>query len=182
MTSAEQNPGDGLADAQRHREERWHADQDRTLLAMQQLEAALGSAAPHREEAWLTEVRRTLAVLSEAAKDDADNAAQPDSLLSDIARTQPWLRNRVRGLRIHYGQLHDAIAALREELDSQAGQRADFTDIRQRLTWVLAGLRHQRARESDLIYEAYYEAFRSDLPQDAVNPSGLAGPTEAIAD
>jgi hypothetical protein len=34
-------------------------------------------------------------------------------LLSDIARTQPWLRNRVRGLRIHYGQLRDAIAALR---------------------------------------------------------------------
>jgi hypothetical protein len=41
----------GLADARRHREEQRHADQDRTLLAMQQLEAALGSAAPHREEA-----------------------------------------------------------------------------------------------------------------------------------
>ena len=56
---------------------------------------------------------------------------------------------------------------------------ADFTDIRQRLTWVLTGLRHQRARESDLIYEAYYDAFRSDLAQDAVNP---AGPAEATAD
>jgi hypothetical protein len=179
VTSAEQNPGDGLADAQRHREERRHADQDRTLLAMQQLEAALGAAAPHREQAWLTEVRRTLVVLSEAARNEADNAAQPDSLLSDIARTQPLLRNRVRGLRIHYGQLRDAIAALREELDNQTEQQADFTDIRQRLTWVLAGLRHQRARESDLIYEAYYEAFRSDLALDAANPGG---PSEATAD
>ena len=100
VTSAEQDPGHGLADARRHRKEQRHADQDRTLLAMQHLEAALGSAAPHREEAWLTEVRRTLGVLSEAARDEADNAAQPDSLLSDIARTQPWLRNRARGLSV----------------------------------------------------------------------------------
>jgi hypothetical protein len=42
VTSAEQDPGHGASDAQRHREERRHADQDRTLLAMQQLEAALG--------------------------------------------------------------------------------------------------------------------------------------------
>jgi hypothetical protein len=182
VTSAQQDPGHGLADARRHREEQRHADQDRTLLAMQQLEAALGSAAPRREEAWLTEVRRTLGVLSEAARDEADNAAQPDSLLSDIARTQPWLRNRARGLRVHYGQIRDAIAALRKELDSEAAHTADFTDIRQRLTWVLAGLRHQRARESDLIYEAYYDAFRSDLAQDAVSPGGPADPTEATAD
>ena len=43
----------------------------------------------------------------------------------------------------------------------------DFADIRQRLAWVLTALRHQRARESDLIYEAYYDAFHVDLPQDA---------------
>jgi hypothetical protein len=35
--------------------------------------------------------------------------------------------------------------------------------VRQRLGWVLTSLRHQRARESDLIYEAYYDAFRVDL-------------------
>jgi hypothetical protein len=40
----------------------------------------------------------------------------------------------------------------------------DFTGIRQCLAWVLAGLRYQQARESDLIYEAYYDAFRSDIP------------------
>ena len=174
MTSAEQEPGPGPNDAQRHKAERRHADQDRTLLAMQQLEAALGTAAPHREQAWLTEVRRSLEVLSEASREEAHNAAQPDSLLSDIARTQPWLRNRARSLRIHYGQLRDTIAALWQELDSEAGQKADFTDIRQRLTLVLTGLRHQRARESDLIYEAYYDAFRSDLAPDTAGPAGPA--------
>lgn len=144
-------------------------DQDRTLAAMHELEAALGAAAPRREQAWSHEVRRTLGILGEAARREADNAAQPDSLLSDIARSQPWLRNRVRGLRIHYRQLRDAIAALEDELGAAAGQTVDFTDIRQRLAWVLAGLRHQRARESDLIYEAYYDAFRSDLSIDAAD-------------
>jgi hypothetical protein len=152
--------------------ERRHADQHRTLAAMQQLEAALGTAAPRREQAWRGEVRRTLAVLAEAATEEAGNAARPDSLLSDISRTQPWLRNRVRGLRIHYGQLRDGITALRDELDGQGGEAADYTDIRQRLAWVLAGLRHQQARESDLIYEAYYDAFRSDLARDAARPPG----------
>ena len=166
---------DALTEEQQGRIKQRGADQDRTLLAMQQLEAALGAAAPRREQAWRDEVRRTLAVLGEAAAEEADNAARPDSLLSDIARTQPWLRNRVRGLRIHYRQLRDAIAALQDELDHPGDPAVDFTDIRQRLAWVLAGLRHQRARESDLIYEAYYDAVRSDIDEDADRPpSGRA--------
>lgn len=171
MTSAAHEPAAGaVPEAQRGMADRRHADQDRTLLAMQQLEDALASAAPRRERPWLAEVRRTLTVLGEAAAEEASNAAEPDSLLSDIARTQPWLRNRVRGLRIHYGQLRDGIAALCQELDAQPGPAVDFTDIRQRLAWVLAGLRHQRARESDLIYEAYYDAFRSELAAGGGHP------------
>lgn len=168
-TSHKSDP-DTMTEEQQGRIKQRNADQDRTMLAMQQLEAALAAAAPHREHAWHGEVRRTLAVLGEAARDEADNAAQPDSLLSDIARTQPWLRNRVRGLRIHYRQLRDAIAALQDELDHPADPAVDFTDIRQRLAWVLAGLRHQRGRESDLIYEAYYDAVRSDIEEDANRP------------
>jgi hypothetical protein len=168
--NSQQPRPDALTEEQQGRIKQRGADQDRTLLAMQQLEAALGAAAPHREQAWRDEVRRTLAVLGEAASEEADNAAQPDSLLSDIARTQPWLRNRVRGLRIHYRQLRDAIASLQDELDHPADPAVDFTDIRQRLAWVLAGLRHQRARESDLIYEAYYDAVRSDIDEDADRP------------
>jgi hypothetical protein len=172
-TSRDRGPGE-LAEGLQGRIKRRDTDQDRTLTAMQQLEAALATAAPRREQAWHQEVRRMLAVLGEAARDEADNAAQPDSLLSDIARTQPWLRNRVRGLRIHYRQLRDAIVGLQDELDHAADPTVDFTDIRQRLAWVLAGLRHQRARESDLIYEAYYDAVRSDIEEDANSqPSAL---------
>jgi hypothetical protein len=179
MTSAAQEPAAGaVPEAQRGMADKRHADQDRTLLAMQQLEAALATAAPHRERPWMAEVRRTLTVLAEAAADEACNAAEPDSLLSDIARTQPWLRNRVRGLRIHYAQLRDGIAALHKELDAQPGPAVDFADIRQRLAWVLAALRHQRARESDLIYEAYYDAFRADLAPGAGHPPPAARPPD----
>ena len=98
---------------------------------------------------------------------EADNAERPDSLLSDIARTQPRLRNRVRGVRLQYRQLQDALAVLRQELDEHSGAASDFSDTRQRLGWLLTSLRHQRARESDLIYEAYFEAFRADLAAEA---------------
>jgi hypothetical protein len=130
-------------------------------------EAALGAAAPGRELAWRGQVRSALDVLGEAARAEAENATQLDSLLGDITRTQPRLRNRVRGLRLHYGQLRDSIAALQDELDEPPGSVVDFTDIRQRLAWVLAGLRHQRGRESAVIYEACYDAFRSDITRDA---------------
>ena len=80
---------------------------------------------------------------------------------------QPWLRTRVRGLRIRYAQMQDSIAALLDELATAARSAVDVAYIRQRLAWVLAGLRDQQGRESDLIYEAYYDAFGSDLPRDA---------------
>lgn len=142
------------------------ADQDKTLAAMHDLEAALASAAPGREGAWRDEVRTALDVLGAAATDEEANAAQPDSLLSDIARNQPRLRHRVHGLRAQYRQVRDTIATLRPELDHEPTD-VDVADLRQRLAWLLTALRHQRARESDLIYEAYYEAFNRDLGLDS---------------
>jgi hypothetical protein len=150
------------------------ADQDRTLAAMHRLEAMLATAAPGREAAWRDEVASAVATLDEATAEEADNVEAPDSLLSDIARTQPWLRNRVRGLRLQSRQSRTALGSLRRELD-QPEAPVDFADLRQRLGWVLAGLRHQRARESDLIYEAYYDAFRADLAADADGPQATAG-------
>lgn len=91
-----------------------------------------------------------------------EDADLPDSLLSDIARTQPRLRNRVRGLRFQHRQLRDTVASLRRVLEGQSDP-VDFADLQERLAWLMTALRHQRARESDLIYEAYYEAFKADL-------------------
>src|SRR6185369_15692860 len=104
--------------------------------------------------------------LDEATDDEHANASQPDSLLSDIKRTQPRLRTRVRGLRTQYAHLRETIASIRIEL-AKPDDATDYADIRQRLAWLLTALRHQRACESDLIYEAYYDAFNADLGTNA---------------
>jgi hypothetical protein len=141
------------------------ADQDRTLAAIHDLEGALASAAFGREGSWRDDVRAALEVLGEAATSEEANAAAPDSLLSDIALSQPRLRHRVHGLRAQYRQVRDTITTLQPELDHPPSD-LDVADLRQRLAWLLSALRHQRVRESDLIYEAYYEAFDRDLEQD----------------
>jgi hypothetical protein len=143
-------------------------DQDRTLAAIHRLEAALESAGPGRATAWREEVISALAILEESTTQESQTARRPDSLLSDIARTQPRLRNRVRGVRLQYQQLRDRIKSLRRELEDPGDPELDIADLRQRLRWVLTSLRHQRSRESDLIYEAYYEAFKAELDQDQI--------------
>ena len=156
------------AESDERRIERRQVDQDRTLLAMQELEAALGQPSPGRETSWRDEIVRGLDILGNATAFEAENAAQPDSLLSDLAQHQPRLRNRVRGLKVQYRQLQEAIKSLQRELEEHQGQQSvfDVADVRHRFAAIFTGLRQQRAKESDLIYEAYYDAFRSDLPRD----------------
>jgi hypothetical protein len=147
---------------------RRQVDQDRTLCAMQALESALARPAPGREGSWRDVVLDALGVLADATRQEAENAAMPDSLLSDLARNQPRLRNRVRALRIQYRQLQEAIDHCQRELAGAPG----VDDVRTDLAGVLTGFRDQRAKESDLLYEAYYDAFRSDLPRDVERELG----------
>ena len=155
--------------SQREGLENRRTDQDRTLGAMHRLEKALESAAPRREEGWRDEVMAALTVLREVTTQEAENADRPGSLLSDIAHNQPRLRNRVRGIRTQYRQLRERMLELDRELYQPQDAIPDFADLRQRLAWVLTALRHVRARESDLLYEAYYDAFRADLEEDLGN-------------
>jgi hypothetical protein len=78
-------------------------------------------------------------------------------------------------LRLQYAKLRDTIASLRREIETHGEAGADYADVRQRLGRVLTALRHQRARESDLIYEAYFEAFKEEL-RTAGKPDEEAGP------
>jgi hypothetical protein len=112
---------------------------------------------------WRNEVLEALSVLESATGEEADNAARPESLLSDLSHNQPRLRNRARALRLQYTKLRDTIVLLRKELGEGEDSAVDYADARQRLGRLLTSLRHQRARESDLIYEAYYDAFKEDL-------------------
>ena len=42
----------------------------------------------------------------------------------------------------------------------------DITDLRRRTERLASTLRYQRSRESDLIYEAYYNTFNTELESD----------------
>jgi hypothetical protein len=126
---------------------------DRTLSAMHRLEAALSAAAPTRLRAWRAEVLSALDVLDEATSAEEDHAVKPDSLVSEIARTQPRFRHRVHGIRSQYRHVREEIEALRDELLASTTE-PDYADTRQRLAWVLVALRYQQAREADLIHEA----------------------------
>lgn len=139
-------------------------DQDRTLEAMHRLEAALTEAASGREGQWKDAVLHALVDLDAATAEEQANVERPDSLLSDLAHNQPRLRNRARAVRLQYRTVRDTIGELRHELEGHGDEDAiDYADVRQRLGWLLTALRHQRARESDLIYEAYFDAFNADL-------------------
>ena len=157
------------------------ADLDRTLSAMHSLEAALSEAASRREAHWRDAVHEALSVLESATTEEAVNAKRPDSLLSDLARTQPRLRNRARALRMEYERLRDTISSLQQEIRGHKDGDVDFSDLRQRLGWILTALRHQRARESDLIYEAYFEAFKEELRLAEPAPAEETGRDEGTA-
>lgn len=161
-------PGHDLPKSTRAGFETRAADRDRTLAAIHRLEAALGHAAPGRHADWLRAVRANLEVLDDAIRVEEANASEPDSLLADIERTQRRLRHRVHGIRAQYRQIRNTVEQLRAEIDDD-NAALDVADIRQRLSWLLNALRYQRARESDLIYEAYCDAFDHyphELPPD----------------
>jgi len=132
------------------------ADRERSLDALHVLELHAGSAAPGREHEWLSGVRTAIATLERVLGQQQENAAPRESLLSNIERDEPRLQRRVKELRQRYRTIHDEVAALRERLDAADKDDAiDVTDIRQRFERLASELRYQRARETDLVYEAY---------------------------
>jgi chromosome segregation ATPase len=147
-----------------------HASQDQILSAMHQLEAALGSAAQHREAEWHEQVCDTLGALETVLGAEAAESLRPDSLLSDLERNHPRLRARVHGVQAQYANIRNTLDTLRLELSATAEPTPDFADVRERLSWLLSALRHQRARENDLLYDAYRDAFGVDIDRDLIVP------------
>jgi len=137
------------------------SDQDRTVEALHQLDAALVAAAAGRESVWRRNVADALEALAQAVTGEALAQALPDSLLSDLARTQPRLRNRVRGVRRDVARLAEQIAhALRTLRDDD---EVGIAETRMHVGGLIAALQLTRGRESDLIYEAYFDAFNRDV-------------------
>lgn len=142
-------PGDSLALAENR------ADREHSLLALHDLELRAGSPAPGREAQWLGEVLHALDALDETLARQHENSAEGDSILSDIQRDQPRLHNRVVQLRRDSRDVHEAVSRLHTQLEATPPDAIHFSDVRQQLDRVATELRYQRAREADLIYEAF---------------------------
>jgi hypothetical protein len=136
-------------------------DLDRTVEAIDQLDRALVAAASGREGVWRRNVADAIEMLHSAVSAEAAAQAEPDSLLSDIARTQPRLRNRVRGVRAEYGRLCRQIGVASETVGNDPD--VGVFETRMHLGGLLGALQLLRGRESDLIYEAYFDAFNRDV-------------------
>ncbi len=134
---------------------RSRADRDRTLAAMHALEHMLGAAAPGRERAWKQEVLAALHALESAMQDQDASGEQAESLLSEILQIDPRFEFRVTQLRRQLSDLRRTAASLRSQLEQPSDATPDYADIRQRLDGLLTALRHYRAQETDLIFEAY---------------------------
>jgi hypothetical protein len=131
-------------------------DRDRSLDAIHLLEVHAGSAAPGRQEEWLVGIHGALETLRGALSEQAENSLGPDSLLSAIRIERPYLCPKIDQLRRRYQAVCGQIEELNAELRSVAELEAiDIADIRQTLDLIASELRYQRARESDLVYEAY---------------------------
>jgi len=137
-------------------------DQDRTLSMLHRLEQVTESAAG-RATRWHEDALVALVALDEATADEQRNANEPDSLLSEIVQTHPRLRPRAHGIRSQYSQIRETLRDLLDEMTHTDPDALDIPDVRRRIERLATALRYQRSRESDLIYEAYYETFNDEL-------------------
>jgi DNA repair ATPase RecN len=131
------------------------ADRNRSLDALHELELHAGSPSPGREQEWLRHACAALAALEQVLESQHTNSSDAESTLSDIERDEPRLRNRVVQLRRDYAALHAATRRLRAQLEVTPPSPGHIVDARQRLDRLATELRYQRAREADLVYEAY---------------------------
>ena len=130
-------------------------DRNTSLHALHALEAALSEPAPSRHHQWIGTVRDALEELQQALDTQAAGDSEAASLLSEIASDEPRLIPRIDRLRRQHKSLRDGVQAALDELGAQADHdQLDTADIRDRVAELARTLRHHRAQETDLIYEA----------------------------
>jgi hypothetical protein len=104
----------------------------------------------------LADVRAAIAMLESALAEEHGHSDEPGSPLGDIERVEPRLWNRVRQLRARQDSLRARAGMLAHQLEMTPVDGLDVADIRQSLEQLANELRYQRARETDLVYEAYH--------------------------
>jgi hypothetical protein len=127
----------------------------RLVFAVHRLEACLGQAAPGRESCWQEEVNKALDLLLAAMRESRDCVCKDDGLIAEIQVEKPFLMRRVKNLRAEFDGLFNQASALQDQIkDAADTQQISFADLRQRMDWLISGLKLHQAKEADLVYEA----------------------------
>lgn len=129
------------------------ADRDRTLRAVHRLESALAMAAD--SPGWLDEVTADLESLESALVDERSESDRPDSLLSLIAGENPRrFGSRVHHLHHQMDETLRRIVSLRRQLEHPRPTPLTATELRHEIGALTQTIHSQRARQSDLVYDA----------------------------
>lgn len=148
--------GESRQDAARGPREVHQQYVDNTLAAIQRLEKAYRAAAPGRESSWLADIYTALLEVDRALCQQNENADNPNSVLSEIERTEPRLTGQIAALRERYRTLRQETSELMAVLDPARGDaRPGYAEVRERLNHLLNGVRNYWAAENDLFFEAY---------------------------
>lgn len=132
------------------------ADRGRSLDALHELELHAGRAAPGRELEWSSAIRDAINTLERALGVQEQHSVPGEGVLSAIERDEPRLRRRVQELRQRYRAIQEDLTVLNRQLANvDTTDMIDVADIRQKLERLANELRYQRARETDIVYEAY---------------------------
>ncbi|HXV71316.1 MAG TPA: hypothetical protein VEB69_07945 [Acidimicrobiia bacterium] len=125
-------------------------------MALEAIEAALDAPAPGRMADWIKTVIAALDALIAALAEQADHNRHPDSLLTQIADEQPRFSSQIAQLEDDLDELIAAEKALRSELTLSSELQPDQVRTRQLLADLDARYRVLRAREADLVFEAFH--------------------------
>jgi len=125
-------------------------------VALEAIEAALDAPAPGRMADWIKTVIAALDALIAALAEQADHNRRPDSLLTQIADEQPRFSSQISQLEDDLDELIAAEKALRSELTLSSELQPDQVRTRHLLADLDARYRVLRAREADLVFEAFH--------------------------
>ena len=105
---------------------------------------------------WQEDVNKALDLLIAAMTESRDCVCRDDGLIEEIKIEKPFLLRRIKNLRAEFDGLFNQAKALQDQIkDATDSQQIGFADLRQRVDWLLSGLKHHQAKEADLIYEAF---------------------------
>lgn len=155
-TDAERPTVDHLRQQREFLLEEGRSERVRILMASHRTEACLAAPAPGRERAWKEAVFRALSLLRSSLTEASERGESAGGLVADLKSGNSRYFHRVDRLQQEFDEMIRRCDATLEHLRSQGADEAiDYSDIRQRITWLLTSLKHHQAREADLIYEAY---------------------------